>query len=585
MLCFLLLIMYRFRWVVCQLDILKRLNSITNIRAALCELPKTLDETYERVLCKIPLENQNIAYKTLQLLAGGFVGTLDELACALSVDEASLRFDLGNRPLDVYGPIEHCACLITHAIDHNARRYDDEDDDEEDDREIVTIELAHYTVKEFLTSDRIANSPASSFQMSDDTMNALAATCSVIYLFEGDYLRYNQGAITEREESMFLWAQSHWQKAIWGIESESSNGIIATLLLKLFDPNRSHYHNFMRKLAFHANVASHGEFNIYPFWDAHVGEEGCVTLAHLCQHGYFEAATALLEQTSQNIPFESHLYRNTKFWYDKAKFVRNRSPEDQKDFFANIAIRTTRGMGSETDTLTILHIAAFLRKSNFLELLISKGADVNVKSVTGLSVLASALGGDVDDVHDQTQHDQIQEETLRLIDILLKNEANPNLPGAFLSPLQMHLIQCSTARSSWGPSYTITAKLLAHGCDVNSVADDEANITRVRRECAFMFRRRRLQEKRQEYADHAVYGRGRSEIYDTPLRIVQNRIESIRRGQPVKAAQKLEILTSIERLLQGYGGKSLHLFPIKGLPGFVEEDMAEMYAGGVNMES
>jgi hypothetical protein len=183
MFCFLWLIIHRFRWVVCQLDTLKSLNSVANIRAALSELPKTLGETYERVLCTIPLESQNRVYKTLQLLAGGYVKTPDELAGALSVDEASLCFDLENRPLDVYGPLEHCACLITYAIDHNPDQYEDEDED----REVVTIELAHYTVKEFLTSDRIANSPASSFHMSDDTMNALAATCFVVYLFEGDY--------------------------------------------------------------------------------------------------------------------------------------------------------------------------------------------------------------------------------------------------------------------------------------------------------------------------------------------------------------------------------------------------------------
>jgi hypothetical protein len=261
---------------------------------------------------------------------------------------------------------------------------------------------------------------------------------------------------------MFVWAESHWRRAIWGIESESSNGIITTMLLKLFDPNRPHYYNFMRLLAFHAHVASHGEFNIYPFWDADVVAEGCVTLAHLCQYGYFEAATALLKQTSKIIPFETHLYRDANFLYDRITMVgsyrntlKNRSP-DQKDFFADIPIRATMGMGSETDTLTILHIAASLRKFKFLELLISKGADVNVKSLTGLSVLASALGGDVSEAHNYKKHDQIQEETLRLIlrliDILLKNKANPNLPGAFIPPLQMHLLQCSTGYSSRCPS-------------------------------------------------------------------------------------------------------------------------------------
>jgi hypothetical protein len=127
----------------------------------------------------------------------------------------------------------------------------------------------------------------------------------------------------------------------------------------------------------------------------------------------------------------------------------------------------------------------------------------------------------VDEVRDHMEHDQIQEETLRSIDILLKNGANLNVPGAFLSQLQMHLLY-STARSSWSrTSYTITARLLAHGCDVNAVADDEANITRLHRECAFM----RLEEREQEYIDHAVNCWGRSEIYDTSLRFVQNQIQ------------------------------------------------------------
>ncbi|KAE8443901.1 hypothetical protein EG329_001211, partial [Mollisiaceae sp. DMI_Dod_QoI] len=40
-----------FRWAFCQLDILKRLNTTPEIRLALTQLPKTLDETYERILC------------------------------------------------------------------------------------------------------------------------------------------------------------------------------------------------------------------------------------------------------------------------------------------------------------------------------------------------------------------------------------------------------------------------------------------------------------------------------------------------------------------------------------------------------
>src|SRR6202012_6250483 len=47
--------MRRFRWAICQLDILKRLRAdVSTIRAALSNLPKTLDETYERIFLGIP---------------------------------------------------------------------------------------------------------------------------------------------------------------------------------------------------------------------------------------------------------------------------------------------------------------------------------------------------------------------------------------------------------------------------------------------------------------------------------------------------------------------------------------------------
>ncbi|PMD59680.1 uncharacterized protein K444DRAFT_529781, partial [Hyaloscypha bicolor E] len=57
-----------FRWAFCQLDILKRLHTLPEIRLALTQLPKTLDETYERILCNIPPESQNMVYRTLSLV-------------------------------------------------------------------------------------------------------------------------------------------------------------------------------------------------------------------------------------------------------------------------------------------------------------------------------------------------------------------------------------------------------------------------------------------------------------------------------------------------------------------------------------
>ena len=46
----------RFRWVVCQLDAIRDYKKISLLNKTLKSLPKTLDETYERILSSIPDE-------------------------------------------------------------------------------------------------------------------------------------------------------------------------------------------------------------------------------------------------------------------------------------------------------------------------------------------------------------------------------------------------------------------------------------------------------------------------------------------------------------------------------------------------
>ena len=57
----------RFRWVVCQLETLRRCFPVA-IWCTLDELPRTLDETYERILHGIDKEKQEFARRLLQCL-------------------------------------------------------------------------------------------------------------------------------------------------------------------------------------------------------------------------------------------------------------------------------------------------------------------------------------------------------------------------------------------------------------------------------------------------------------------------------------------------------------------------------------
>ena len=60
--------LHRFRWVFCQLEVLRHCFP-QSIRRTLKELPKSLDETYERILKEIGTANRDLARRLLQCLA------------------------------------------------------------------------------------------------------------------------------------------------------------------------------------------------------------------------------------------------------------------------------------------------------------------------------------------------------------------------------------------------------------------------------------------------------------------------------------------------------------------------------------
>ncbi|KAB5539312.1 hypothetical protein GE09DRAFT_313769 [Coniochaeta sp. 2T2.1] len=139
-----------FRWAVCQLDILRRLKTARQINAALDELPETLDDTYERILSVIPREHAQLVRKTLLLLCSGakFPGELGPiyssvlLTVLLTTEEGYLD-DPYENPYDTDALRDICGCLIRVTPGT-----------------IETVEMAHYTVAEYILSSRCGASTA-----------------------------------------------------------------------------------------------------------------------------------------------------------------------------------------------------------------------------------------------------------------------------------------------------------------------------------------------------------------------------------------------------------------------------------------
>ncbi|KAF8469399.1 hypothetical protein DFH94DRAFT_656891, partial [Russula ochroleuca] len=138
-----------FRWVYCQLAALRHCLP-ASVGRILEELPETLDETYERVLREINKANRDHARRLLQFLTVALRPLrVEELAEVLAID-----FDApADRGIPQSNPnwrwtdhhqavLSTCSSLIAIV----------------DDGGYQVVQFSHFSVKEYLTSDRLARS-------------------------------------------------------------------------------------------------------------------------------------------------------------------------------------------------------------------------------------------------------------------------------------------------------------------------------------------------------------------------------------------------------------------------------------------
>src|SRR6266849_5693959 len=134
----------RFRWVFCQLELLRHCFP-SSVERILEELPESLDETYERILREIRKPNQGHAHRLLQcLVAATRPLQVKELAEVLAFDfntEGIPKFNLGWRWEDQEEAVmSACSSLVMVVNDGDSR----------------IVQFSHFSVKEFLTADRLA---------------------------------------------------------------------------------------------------------------------------------------------------------------------------------------------------------------------------------------------------------------------------------------------------------------------------------------------------------------------------------------------------------------------------------------------
>ena len=142
-----------------------------------------MDGTYERILLEIDEEKQVYANRLFQCLAMSIrplhVEELAEIFAVLPNAESTPGFDVSWRPEDPEASIlSACSTLVT-IVDTKAWSGA---------RTRRTVQFSHFSVKEYLTSDRIANSaPISHFQVLPKPAHTLLARACLGVLLQLDY--------------------------------------------------------------------------------------------------------------------------------------------------------------------------------------------------------------------------------------------------------------------------------------------------------------------------------------------------------------------------------------------------------------
>ncbi|KAI0313369.1 ankyrin repeat-containing domain protein [Amylostereum chailletii] len=213
-----------FRWVFCQLDILRKCLP-KHIRRTLKDLPKTLDETYQRILQNIDESLSRDALRLLQCLVFSKRPLdIEELADILAID-----FDLGPIPqfVETYRPskaevLRTCSSLIVIVPDRHSKK--------------ETVQFAHFSVQEYLLSERLSATDGVSFYHLDAMPShiAMVQLCLSMLLHSG-------GALEEYPftcHPFAVYAAQYWIAHTQYNDSIAADSTVEMMMEMLLNPRK-----------------------------------------------------------------------------------------------------------------------------------------------------------------------------------------------------------------------------------------------------------------------------------------------------------------------------------------------------------
>ena len=400
----------RFRWVFCQLDRLRRCLS-PRIRQALDELPDTLDETYERTLLDIDEENWAYAHRLFQcIVVARRPLRVEELAEFLAFKlgtGGSLTFQNDWRPENPRDTVmSTCSSLVAIVYVGGS----------------AVMQFSHFSVKEYLTSSRIAESRVSRYYIPLEPAHLFVTQACLSLLLQLDKQTTRKSI---KELPLARYAGQHWaDHAEFGNVSSHTDDLIKCL----FNPSPKNHH-FANWVWIYDTISDKSTNSEVP------SRPRSFPLHYAAQHGFHRVAEWLITTCSQDVNV-----------FNADSLTAPLHIASREGRFTVVQVLLKHGAYVNVvygNGFTPLHLASQFEHPEVARLLLENGADVNSETLLNITPLCLLSEGSGD---------------MEVAQVLLEYGADPNaLTYQGCTPLYMALQN----------GQDLTQLLLEHGADPN----------------------------------------------------------------------------------------------------------------------
>ena len=340
----------------CQLEVLRHCFP-PSVRGILEELPDSLDETYERILREIRKPNQGLAHRLMQCLVVAVRPLqVEELAEVLAFDfhaEGTPTLNQNWRWEDQEEAVMSACSSLVMIVKHGHSRI---------------VQFSHFSVKEFLTVDRLAKPirDVSRYHIELEAAHTiLAQACIGVLLRLDDHVDRDN----IKDFPLAPYAAEYWPKhARFGcVSARIKDGMEC-----LFDEDKPHFATWLW---------IYNEKNRRSMTTIRPEKPGAVPLYHAARLGFRELAAHLVAEHPEHVNARDDRESTMMHAATKGGITDILSLLHEHDADVN---------GRDGDGMTSLHWASYRGTLNVGKWLLDHGADINARDIDDSTALFDA---------------------------------------------------------------------------------------------------------------------------------------------------------------------------------------------------